>query len=64
MKYISAYLLSYINGNKSPSKPDVEGILSSAGIEVDSARLDLLFQSIESKGQDINSLIKEGMGQI
>lgn len=60
MKYLSSYLLCYINGNKSPSREDIEKVLCSVGIEPEPERINLLLKSIE--GKNISELITQGMG--
>ncbi|XP_042904856.1 large ribosomal subunit protein P2 [Parasteatoda tepidariorum] len=39
MRYVAAYLLASLGGNKSPSASDVEKILGSVGIEVDKEKV-------------------------
>eukprot|EP01084_Bolivina_argentea_P297634 512797_1 len=58
MRYIAAYLLSKLGGKEEPSAKDVESILSSVGIECDSARLEKLVG--ELKGKNLDTLIAEG----
>ena len=40
MRYVAAYLLATLGGNRNPSKGDLEKILESVGLEVDDERLD------------------------
>jgi len=54
MRYIAAYLLLKIAGNKSPTAADVTKVIQSVGIEVDEARLDSLIS--ELGGKDINAV--------
>uniref|UniRef100_U5EYL9 Large ribosomal subunit protein P2 n=1 Tax=Corethrella appendiculata TaxID=1370023 RepID=U5EYL9_9DIPT len=58
MRYVAAYLLAVLGGNASPSNADIEKILSSVGIEVDSARVTKVVN--ELKGKSIEDLIAEG----
>lgn len=58
MRYVAAYLLAVLGGNESPSKADLEKILSSVGIEVDAARVTKIIG--ELKGKSIEELIKQG----
>jgi large subunit ribosomal protein LP2 len=58
MRHLAAYLLLIAGGNESPSKEDVENLLSSVGIEVDSERLDTLLKELD--GKDVNELIALG----
>ena len=58
MKYVAAYLLAQLGGKASPSAEDITSILSSVGIEADSARVDALLKEV--KGKDVNELIAEG----
>ena len=44
MRYVAAYLLAALSGNESPSKEDVAKILESIGLDVDDARLSMVWQ--------------------
>lgn len=39
MRYVAAYLLATLGGNTSPTKEDLQNILSSVGLEVDEDKL-------------------------
>lgn len=54
MRYVAAYLLAVLGGNKSPSSADIEGILDSVGIEADKERLEKVIS--ELKGKDVNEV--------
>ena len=54
MRYVAAYLLATLGGNKDPSASDIKDILSSVGIDVDSERLDVVIK--ELKGKDITEV--------
>lgn len=54
MKHLAAYLLLQLGGNASPSASDIETVLSSVGIEVDSDRVSSLLKELE--GKDINEV--------
>lgn len=58
MRYVAAYLLAVLGGKESPAAGDIEKILSSVGIEADSARLAQVVAQL--KGKSIDDLIKEG----
>lgn len=58
MRYVAAYLLAVLGGKESPVAGDIEKILSSVGIEADSARLAQVVK--ELKGKSIEDLIKQG----
>ncbi|ETN62755.1 60S acidic ribosomal protein P2 [Anopheles darlingi] len=58
MRYVAAYLLAVLGGNESPSNADIEKILSSVGIEADSARVTKIVS--ELKGKSIEELIASG----
>ena len=58
MRYVAAYLLATLGGNKSPSKDDISKVLSSVGIEADGAKLDKVIA--ELKGKSIDELITKG----
>ena len=49
MQYIAAYLLSVMGGKNTPSNADISKILSSVGIDADSARIENLLSSIGDK---------------
>ena len=54
MRYVAAYLLATLGGNKEPSASDIEDILSSVGIEADKKCLDKVLS--ELKGKDIDEV--------
>lgn len=58
MRYVAAYLLAVLGGKDSPANADLEKILSSVGIEVDTERLTKVIK--ELAGKSIEELIKEG----
>ncbi|GMH39973.1 hypothetical protein BSKO_07877 [Bryopsis sp. KO-2023] len=58
MKVVAAYLLAQLGGNSSPSKKDLEKILSSVGAEADSDRIDALLSELE--GKDIHEVLAAG----
>mmetsp|Transcript_4000 Transcript_4000/g.4623 ORF Transcript_4000/g.4623 Transcript_4000/m.4623 type:complete len:112 (+) Transcript_4000:126-461(+) len=58
MKYISAYMLLVLAGKEAPTKDEVSGLLSAAGVESEAEKLDLLFSKLE--GKNIAELITEG----
>uniref|UniRef100_A0A2M3ZYU1 Large ribosomal subunit protein P2 n=2 Tax=Anopheles triannulatus TaxID=58253 RepID=A0A2M3ZYU1_9DIPT len=58
MRYVAAYLLAVLGGNEAPSNADIEKILSSVGIEADSARVTKIVS--ELKGKSIEELIASG----
>ncbi|MES1921959.1 hypothetical protein MHBO_003484 [Bonamia ostreae] len=62
MKYLSAYLLSYINGNNNPGKDDIEKILKSVGIEPEAEKIALLLKSVE--GKNLSEIIRAGLGKL
>ncbi|WBW70901.1 ribosomal protein P2 [Schizosaccharomyces osmophilus] len=58
MKYLAAYLLLTIGGKSSPSASDVETVLSTVGIESESARVESLLSELQ--GKNIEELIASG----
>ncbi|XP_055637743.1 60S acidic ribosomal protein P2 [Toxorhynchites rutilus septentrionalis] len=58
MRYVAAYLLAVLGGNASPSNADIEKILSSVGVEADSARVTKVVN--ELKGKSVEELIASG----
>lgn len=55
MRYVAAYLLATLGGNKSPSASDIEAILETVGIDVDKERLDKVIS--ELSGKNINDVM-------
>ncbi|GIX90019.1 60S acidic ribosomal protein P2 [Caerostris darwini] len=62
MRYLAAYMLASLGGNKSPSVSDIEKILSSVGIEVDKERCKKVVS--ELSGKDINEIIQNGKSKL
>nr|XP_042913106.1 60S acidic ribosomal protein P2 [Parasteatoda tepidariorum] len=62
MRYVAAYLLASLGGNKSPSASDVEKILGSVGIEVDKEKVKKVIS--ELNGKDINEVIQAGKSKL
>ncbi|KAG5363590.1 60S acidic ribosomal protein [Yarrowia sp. B02] len=58
LKYLAAYLLLNAAGNASPSAADIEKVISSVGIEVDSERVAALLKDLE--GKSVDELVAEG----
>lgn len=59
MRYVAAYLLATLGGNKNPSAADIEKILGSVGIEVDKEKSKKVVS--ELTGKDVNEVIEAGM---
>eukprot|EP00595_Chromulina_sp_UTEXLB2642_P001231 CAMPEP_0196765488 /NCGR_PEP_ID=MMETSP1095-20130614/9383_1 /TAXON_ID=96789 ORGANISM="Chromulina nebulosa, Strain UTEXLB2642" /NCGR_SAMPLE_ID=MMETSP1095 /ASSEMBLY_ACC=CAM_ASM_000446 /LENGTH=119 /DNA_ID=CAMNT_0042123615 /DNA_START=73 /DNA_END=432 /DNA_ORIENTATION=- len=49
MRHLAAYLLLVVGGNATPTAEDVTTLLGTAGIEVDSDRLQTLITDLEGK---------------
>lgn len=62
MRYVAAYMLAALGGLENPKNADIEKILSSVGIEVDSERLTRVVK--ELSGKSIDNLIKEGRDKL
>lgn len=58
MRYVAAYLLATLGGNKSPSKDDLSKILSSVGVEVDGEKLEKVISELKDKS--VEELITKG----
>ncbi|XP_014216745.1 60S acidic ribosomal protein P2 [Copidosoma floridanum] len=58
MRYVAAYLLAILGGKTSPNSSDIEKILSSVGIEVDSEKLSKVISQLN--GKNIEEVIAEG----
>ena len=48
MRYVAAYLLAVLGGNKSPSKKDITNILESVGLDVDDEQLNKVGSIVSS----------------
>ena len=59
MRYVSAYLLSVLGGNESPTVADIKAILASVGVEVDEERLSALMKSMEGKVRFMLYILKD-----
>ncbi|ORY32419.1 ribosomal protein 60S, partial [Rhizoclosmatium globosum] len=62
MKYVAAYLLATLGGNATPAAADVEKILTSVGVEVDSERVEKLIAELD--GKDIAEIIAAGSAKM
>ncbi|GFY71581.1 60S acidic ribosomal protein P2 [Trichonephila inaurata madagascariensis] len=62
MRYLAAYMLASLGGNRNPSASDIEKILSSVGIEVDKERSKKIVS--ELSGKDINAIISNGKSKL
>ena len=62
MRHLAAYLLLVAGGNEAPTAEDVTNVLSQAGIEVDSERLEQLIN--ELAGKDLAELIETGKDKL
>merc|ERR1719447_872290 len=58
MRHVSAYMLLKMGGNESPSKKDVEDLLSQVGVKVDGPACDEFFKALE--GKEFDALMKAG----
>lgn len=58
MRYVAAYLLAALGGKPSPNQNDIEKILSSVGIEIDSKKLNKVIS--ELNGKSVDELIEQG----
>ena len=61
MRYVAAYLLGSLSG-KEPSSDEIEKILSSVGIESDSAKVSLILK--ELKGKNVDEIIESGRSKL
>ncbi|CAN2390339.1 60s Acidic ribosomal protein [Pristimantis euphronides] len=62
MRYVAAYLLATLGGNKSPSAKDIKKILSSVGIDADDERVGKVVS--ELGGKDLDELINSGLSKL
>ena len=61
MKYLAAYLLANLS-EKGASTESIKKILTAAGIEAESSKIDTIVASL--KGKDLQELIKEGNSKL
>jgi large subunit ribosomal protein LP2 len=61
MKYLAAYLLANLSGNK-PDASAVTNVLTSIGIEVDAAQVEKVVS--ELSGKDLAAVIAEGSSKL
>ncbi|KAM4692519.1 LOW QUALITY PROTEIN: large ribosomal subunit protein P2-like [Rhinophrynus dorsalis] len=52
MRYVAAYLLAVLGGNKNPASKDLKKILDSVGIETDDERADKVVNELNGKGTE------------
>ncbi|ELU07913.1 hypothetical protein CAPTEDRAFT_161382 [Capitella teleta] len=62
MRYVAAYLLAVLGGNRAPQEADIKAILSSVGIDADSANIKKVIS--ELKGKSIEDVIAEGQSKL
>ncbi|XP_054710192.1 60S acidic ribosomal protein P2-like [Uloborus diversus] len=62
MRYVAAYLLASLGGNKNPSEADIEKILGSVGIEVDKERSKKVIS--ELSGKNVEEIITNGKSKL
>ncbi|KAG9509507.1 60S acidic ribosomal protein P2, partial [Fragariocoptes setiger] len=62
MRYVAAYMLAVIGGNKSPSVDDLKRILGSVGIEADATITNKVVS--ELNGKTVEDLITKGSARL
>jgi large subunit ribosomal protein LP2 len=62
MKYVAAYMLAQLGGNTNPQAADLETILASVGMTVDTGLIEALLK--ETAGKTSDSLIAEGSSKL
>nr|P90703.1 RecName: Full=Large ribosomal subunit protein P2; AltName: Full=60S acidic ribosomal protein P2 [Brugia malayi]AAC47628.1 ribosomal protein P2 [Brugia malayi] len=62
MKYLAAYLLSTMSGNKSPSAKDIEDVLGSVGLDVDMEDANKVVSALS--GKSIDEVITAGLAKV
>ena len=62
MKYLAAYCLVALSGNKTVAKDDVVKILKSVGIEPVAENIDRLMTTM--KGKELHQVIAEGLKKV
>jgi len=62
MRYVAAYLLAVLGGNKNPQEADLKSILSSVGIDAEAANIKKVIS--ELKGKNIEDIIAEGQTKL
>ncbi|MCP9261034.1 60S acidic ribosomal protein P2 [Dirofilaria immitis] len=62
MKYLAAYLLSTMGGNKSPTAKDIENVLGSVGLDVDMEDANKVVLALS--GRSVDEVIAKGLTKI
>lgn len=58
MRYVAAYMLAILGGNKAPSEEDIKKILGSVGVEYNPEQSKKVVS--ELSGKDLDELIQKG----
>lgn len=58
MRYLAAYLLVNLGGKSNPTAEDIEKVLSSVGIDAESAKVKLVLDKL--KGKNVKDVIAQG----
>lgn len=58
MRYVAAYMLAILGGNKAPSEEDIKGILSSVNVEYNPEQSKKVVS--ELSGKNLEELIQQG----
>ncbi len=61
MKYLAAYALCNLSGNK-PTKDSVKAVLKAAGVAVDDAKVNEVFAAFE--GKEFDSVVSAGLKKV
>ena len=62
MKYIAAYLLLVLGGNKTPDADAVKSVLSSVGVEAEDDKLNQLLGDLKDK--NIDEVLENGLQKL
>jgi large subunit ribosomal protein LP2 len=58
MRYVAAYLLAVLGGNTNPKESDIEKILTSVGVGVESDKLAIVMKALS--GKNVEEVIAAG----
>lgn len=58
MRYVAAYMLAFLGGNKAPTEGDIKKILGSVSVEYDEQLSKLVVSGLS--GKDLEELIQKG----
>jgi large subunit ribosomal protein LP2 len=58
MKYLAAYALCWLGGNKDPSPSDLKNVLNSIGAEFENSEAEFVCKNLN--GKSLDEIVEEG----